>query len=152
MTINMQLLYSIGLSIVGYFVLMYLTTNLTGMVVRGFFRDPKLQEMKNDENTHDFIKKEIVRNDRADVIVTILFAILGVLFLYLLNCYLNIWAVIAALLLIFSRIPDLLWEIHTGKKVTKNDRPKGGVYAITDIVILVALPILWWSLYSFLSR
>lgn len=148
----MQLLYSIGLSIVGYFVLMYITTNLTGMVVRGFFRNAKLEELKKDENTHSFIKKEIAKGDRADNVITILFAIVSVVFLYLLYHYLNIWAVIAALLLIFSRIPDLLWEIHTGRKVTKNDRPKGGVHSLTDLAIWVALPILWWSLYSFLSR
>lgn len=152
MTINVHLLYSIGLSIVGYFVLMYITTNLTGMVVRGFSRNAKLEELKKDKNTHAFIKKEIAKSDRADNVITVLFTIISVLFLYLLYHYLNIWAVVAALLLIFSRIPDLLWEIRTGKKVTVNDRPKGGVYSLTDLTIWAAIPTLWWSLYTLLSR
>ena len=148
----MHLIYSIGLSIVGYFILMFTTTNLTGMVVRGFFRNAKLEELKNDDNTHEFIKKEIAKGDMADNVLTIIFIIISILFLYLLYHYLNIWAVVSALLLIFSRIPDLLWEIRTGRKVTKNDRPKGGIYSLTDLEIWVSLPILWWSLYSFLSR
>ena len=144
----MQLIPSIGLSIIGYFVLMYITTNLTGMIVRGFFRNVELEELKKDEKTHSFIKQEIKKSDRADVGITIFFTIIGALFLYLLYRYSNIWAVVAALLLIFSRLPDLLWEIRNGRKVTVHDRPKGGLYLITDITILIALPVLWWSLYS----
>lgn len=144
----MQLLTSIILSIVGYFVLMYITTNLTGMVVRGFFQNVGLEKLRKDKKTHSFIKQEIARGDRIHNGITIFFFIIAVLFLYLLYRYLNIWAVAAALLLIFSRIPDLVWEIRNGKKVTKSDRPKGGLYLITDITILIALPVLWWSLYN----
>lgn len=144
----MHLISSIGLSIVGYFVLMFITTNLTGMVVRGFFRDVKLEELKKDEKTHPFIKQEIAKYDRVGMGITIFFSIISLLFLYLLYRYLNIWAVVAVLLLIFSRIPDLLWEIRNGKKVRVNDRPKGGIYLITDMTIWIALPVLWWSLYN----
>jgi len=144
----MGLLPSIVLSIVGYFVLMFITTNLTGMVVRGFFRDTNLEKLKKDKKTHSFIKQEIVKNDRADDIITIVFIIISILFLYSLYHFFNIWAFIAALLLIIIRVPDLSWEIRTGKKITANDRQKGGLNSITDIMSWVALPILWWSLYS----
>ncbi len=118
------------------------------MVVRGFFQDVKLEELKKDEKTPSFIKQEIARGNRIGTGITIFFFIITVLFLYLLYHYLNIWAAVATLLLIFSRIPDLVWEIRNGKKVTKNNRPKGGLYLITDITILISLPILWWSLYN----
>jgi len=127
---------------------MYITVNLTGMVIRGFFYDTKLEKMKTDKKTPLFIKQEILKDKRADIGVTILFFIITVLFLYLLYRYLNIWMVIAALLIMFCRIPDLIWEIKNGKKVTVSDRPKGGIYLITDILIFITLPVIWWSLYN----
>ncbi len=145
----MQLLSSIGLSIIGYLPFMYITTNLTGMVVRGFFcQDTDFEDFLIKGKPRPFTKMRISMGDRGDKFTTILFSIITILFLYLLCHYLNIWATVAALLLIFSRTPDLIWEIRNGKKVSANERPKGGLYLITDITIWAALPVLWWSLYN----
>ena len=67
----MMIILSIVLAVVGYFVLMFIGTNLTGMVVRGFFRNTDLEKMETDGEIHAFIKEEIKKNDRADVMVTI---------------------------------------------------------------------------------
>jgi len=145
----MHLLSSIGLSIIGYFVLMCITTNLTGMVVRGFFcQDTDFEDFLKKGKPRPYANMKISMGGRVDKGTTILFFIITVLFLYLLYRYLNIWAVVAALLLTFSRIPELLWEIRNGRKVTANDRPKGRFYLITDIMMLIIPLIFWWSVYN----
>jgi len=145
----MHLLSSVGLSIIFYFPFMYITTNLTGMVVRGFFcRDTDFEDFLKKGKPRPYTKMKISIGGRIDKRITILFSVITILFLYLLYRYLNIWTVIAALLLIFSRVPDLIWEIRNGRKVTANDRPKGGIYFVTDIAILLAPLLFWWSLYN----
>ncbi len=136
----MHLLSSIGLSIIGYFPFMYITVNLTGMVVRGFFHDPRNDLLKNYMGRTKY--------NRIDVGTTIVFSIVSVLFLYLLYRYLNIWAVVSASLLVFGRIPDLIWEIRNGRKVTMNDGPKGGLHSVTGFTVPIALLIFWWSIYN----
>jgi hypothetical protein len=146
---NMHLLSSIGLSIVGYFILMYITTYLTGMVIRGFFcRDTDFEDFVKKGRLRPHTKMKISIGDRTDKLMTIQFSIITILFLYLLYHYLNVWTLIAALLLIFSRVPDLIWEIRNGKKVTANDRPRGGFHSVTDITMLIGPLIFWWSIYN----
>ena len=142
----MTIILSIVLAVVGYFVLMYITTNLIGMVVRGFFRDANLEKMKTDNNVSIFIKK----HNRADDVTTIVFVIISILFFYLLYRYLNIWAVFAALLLTVGRIPDLLWEIKHGQKTTMENMRRGPIDIATSIMDWLALPVIWWSLYTLL--
>ena len=142
----MTIFLSIVLAVVGYFVLMYITTNLIGMVVRGFFRDANLEKMKTDNNVSIFIKK----HNRADDVTTIVFVIISILFFYLLYRYLNIWAVFAALLLTVGRIPDLLWEIKHGQKTTMENMRRGPIDIATSIMDWLALPVIWWSLYTLL--
>lgn len=141
------IILSTVLAIVGYFILMYLSVNFLGMVVRGFFKDEKIKELKDDSQTSDFIKKEATKVNRADTLVTIIAIIVLGIFLYLLYKYMNIWAVITVLLFMFSRIPDLLWEIKRGEKITKQNMPKGAIYSVTSIFTYLALPVLWYSIY-----
>ena len=145
----MNLPSSIGLSIIGYLPFLYITTNLTGMVVRGFFcQDTDFEDFLKKGKPRPYTKMKISMGSRVDKFTTILFSIITILFFFLLYHYLNIWAIIAALLLIFSRIPDLIWEIRNGRKVTMNDGPRGGLHSVTGIAVPMALLIFWWSLYN----
>lgn len=129
--------------------LLFVTTNLTGMVVRGFFvQDTDFEDFIKKGKPRLYTKTGISMGDSADKRITIVSSIITILFLYLLYRFLNIWAVVAALLLIISRVSDLLWEIRTGKKVATKERPRGGIYSITDIIVWAALPMLWWSLHN----
>lgn len=145
----MNLIVLTVLSLIGYFILMIITSNLTGMVVRGFFvQDTDFEDFIKKGRPRPYTTKGVSMGERADKRITIVFSIIAILFLYLLYRFLNIWAIFAALLLVFSRVPDLIWEIKVGKKVTLKEKPKGGIYSFTGILVIVALPVLWWSLYN----
>ncbi len=144
LVLNMGLILSIILS----FVLLYVTINLTGMVVRGFFRNATLEKLKNDEKAHSFIKTEIDRNNRVDDAITVVFAIISISYLYLLYRFFSFGVVVAVLIIVVARVPDLVWEIKNGRKVTRSDGPKGGIHSITGIMGAISLLLLWWLLYT----
>ena len=144
------IIISIVLSVIGYFLLMIIGTNLIGMVVRGFFRNTNLEKMKGNKEVHEIIKDEIRKNDRAGIVVTIFSMLFCIIFLYLLYRYINAWAVLAALFLMIGRIPDLLWEIQSGQRITKTNMPKGAIYIVASGINWLALPVLWWGLYTLL--
>jgi len=128
--------------------LTFVTINLTGMVVRGFFRNSTLEKLKRDEKTLSFIKDEIGRYNKFQDLGTIVFVVISIMFLALIYHYFNVQAMIAILLLVASRIPDLVWEIKSGRKTTLHDGAKGGLYTFTGYLTLVAIPFLWWSIYT----
>jgi hypothetical protein len=146
----MTIILSVILAVVGYFILMLLATNLLGFVVRGFYPNPELEKMKKDEELSSAVKSEIKKQQGANVGVTIFFILLSFVIFYLLYRYLNIWAVVAVLLLMIGRIPDLSWEIKSGQKTTKENMQKGSIYTIASIICWLALPVLWWAFYTLL--
>lgn len=109
-------------AIVGWFILMLIGTNLVGFFSAGLIR----------------------KNIGLSFFVTAL----GLLYLVLLLKFLNIGVVIAATMLMVSRIPDLLWENRYGQKIDKRNKPKGLQYSLATLIMWAALPVLWWSLYS----
>lgn len=148
----MIILLSTIIGVIGFFILLFLSTNLTGMVVRGFFSDAELQRIEDDKNTHDFIKNEIKKYDRGELFTTIVSIILLVGFLFLMYKYLTIWALVATLMLMISRIPDLLWEIKNGKKTTMDNIRKGFFHTLVGgLLTWLALPVFWWTIYSLLA-
>ena len=54
--------------VVAYFILMFLSTNLLGFVVRGL-----VPPYKNDSNDNPYLAKEIASFSRAGILVIILF-------------------------------------------------------------------------------
>lgn len=59
-----MIIINILISITFYFVLMFLSVNLLGFFVRGFFTNPELEKLKSEG--HKFIKQEIEKSQRAD--------------------------------------------------------------------------------------
>ena len=108
----MKIFLSILYTAVGWFVLMWLSTNIIGMVVRGFFE----QTPKAPDDDHPFIKNEYKKLGRSRVFVELISWALLLGFLLLVYWYLHIFVFLAAIMLMFSRIPDLIWEIKHGKK------------------------------------
>ena len=129
---------------------MLLCTNLVGMVVRGFFVSEEIEKLKEGKDTLPLIKNEIKKSEFADNMITLLFAVISLAFLYALFVFINIWAVIAALFFMISRTPDLLWEIRNGKKITRHNMPKTPLYIITSIMDWLALPVIWYAIYTLL--
>jgi len=140
----MKIFLSILYTAVGWFVLMWLSTNIIGMVVRGFFE----QTPKAPDDDHPFIKNEYKKLGRSRVFVELISWALLLGFLLLVYWYLHIFVFLAAIMLMFSRIPDLIWEIKHGKKITRTDAPKGGIYTVGTLLDFASVPALWWGIFQ----
>jgi len=140
------------ITIIFYFILMYLSINLLGLLVRGFFTNPELNKLKS-ETTVDFIKKEIEKNERADKWLNLI-AFLGIIgYLYITFHFWNIGVTAVAIVLMLVRLPSLLWEIKTGQELNRVasalSMPKNALYYINNFLTLAALPALYYFLYYF---
>ncbi len=123
---------------------MLIGTNLLGMVVRGLVPAPGMVELE--AGLHPALRGEVARDKRANAGITLFFALLVVLYLYLLLRFRNFGVLAAAAMLMLSRLPDLLWEIRTGRKITPRAAPKGAVSILATVMMWAALPLLWFSL------
>ena len=130
-------------AVVGWVVLLLVGTNL-GMVVRGLVPSPGTAELE--AGLHPALSHEVAKYKRANVGVTLFFALLAVLYLYLLLRFWNFGVLAAAVMLMLSRLPDLLWEIRTGQKVTRVTAPRGAVPVVATVMMWAALPLLWFAL------
>ena len=150
----MILILSIVLAIIGWFILMLLTTNLLGLFVRAFFvSDPVLDTIDKLEHEKEISKKmeaflasERKEQNRANIFVNLTILILVLGFYYLLFYFLNIIAVVAAVMLMAGRLPDLLWEIKHGRKINVRELPKNWVYWTTSVLDWTSLPVFLYAL------
>jgi len=131
---------------------MWLSVNLLGLLVRGFFTNPELDKIEA-ETKHDFIKQEIEKSKRADKWLNLI-AFLGIIgYIYATFHFWNIGVTCIALILMFARLPDLLWEIKTGQQLNRVasalSMPKNTLYYITSFLTFAALPALYYILYHF---
>lgn len=138
-------IYAVG----GWVALMLIGTNLVGVVVRGLVAAPGMEQLE--AGLDPFVRREFAKYKRANVGVTLAFALLGVLYLYLLLHFWNLGVLAVAAMLMLSRLPDLLWEIRTGQKVTRvrlrsGSAPKGAVAIVATVMMWAALPLLWFFL------
>ncbi len=139
------------ISIVFYFVLMYLSINLLGLLVRGFFTNSDLEKLKSEG--HDFIKQEIKKSERADKWLNVIAFLAIVGYLYATFHFWNMGVTAVALVLMLVRLPDLLWEIKTGQELNRVasalSMPKNALHYIATFLTLAALPALYYFLYHF---
>lgn len=135
------------ITVVFYFILMYLSVNILGFLVRGFFSNPELNQFKKEGN--DFIKHEIEKFQRADKWVNITALIILIAYLYALFHFWNIGVMAVALTIMAVRYPELLWEIKHGRKSTKEERSTNFFTSIVGIVIWGMIPVLYYFIYYF---
>lgn len=136
-----HILISVGF----YFILMYLSVNLLGYFVRGLF-PPNYDKLKQ-EQTHEFMKKEVEKIQRADKWVTIIALILIVAYFYSLFHFWNVGVMAVAIIIMAGRLPDLLWEIEHGKRTNPDLMKKNVLYYISAFLPWLGLPVLYYSLY-----
>lgn len=141
------MIINILISVILYFILMYLSVNLLGLFVRGLFSNPELDKLKLEGD--GFIKNEIQKSQRADVWINIIALILIAAYLYILFHFWNIGVVAVAIVIMITRLPDLLWEIKHGKKITLKSIPKNTLSYITAILDWAMLPALFYCIYYF---
>ena len=135
------------ITIVFYFILMLVSTNLLGLFVRGLFVNPAIEKLEAEG--HEFIKQEIKKYERTGKWVNITAFLLIVVYLYLTFHFWNIGVTAVAVVLMLARLPDLLWEIKTGKKMTIYSMPHNTFSFITNFLMWASLPALYYFLYHF---
>lgn len=145
-----QLLISGALGLIGWFILMILSTNLLGLFVRGLFTYPEPDKLEQEGS--DIFKHETENLKKAHVWINIIALVLIGGFIYLLFRFINLYAVLAAVLLMAGRLPDLIWEIKHGKKINVSTVPKNLTYWITSLLDWISLPVLIYAVYLLLYQ
>ena len=151
---DMILVLSVVLAIIGWFVLMLLSTIFLGLFVRAFFvSDPALDALDQlesgkgvSEKMETFIASERKEQRRANIFANLTTLVLFLGFFYLLFYFLNIFAVVAAVMLMAGRLPDLLREIKHGRKINVQELPKNWGYWATSFLDWTSLPVFLYSL------
>lgn len=126
---------------------MYLSINLLGFLVRGLFSNPELNNLK--EEGSDFVKNEIKKSERADKWINIFALIANIVFLYLLFHFWNFGVMLVAIMIMAGRLPDLLWEIKHGEKMTRakaNLLSKNILFYISAFLPWLSFPVLYYFL------
>ncbi len=126
-------------AIAGYFILMFVGTNLLGIVVRGL-----RPTFKKDSDGN--LVSIVDTSSSGSVIMTILFSAISIAYFFALYHYWNIGIMTAGLILMFTRLPDLLFEIKNGVKINATNMPKKNIDVVLNIFSWLALPLIWYSL------
>jgi len=133
-------------SIVAYVVLMLVGTNLIGFIVRGLVWSTSPIDIEPDSPAYDVVAHEAKRITTANAALTIISIVITAAYLFLLFYFWNALLAIAAGLVMVARIPDLLWEIRTGRRAVRGSRPEGGIYLVGTILPWPTLVLVWYAL------
>lgn len=117
----------IAYSIIAYIILIILSSTILGMIVRGI-------------NKPSFLRTTM------DYVLSIIFLIVAMVYLYALYFYWNIELFVAGLILIAVRLPDLLYEMKTGEKSNMKNMGKRPIDIIFSIFGWLVLILVWYSL------
>lgn len=133
-------------TLIGWFVLMYLSTNLVGFVVRGVVGEGVYTGSEDDDSVTRNLRKEFLMSPKLNFWLTLASFVASSAYIYGLFRIFNLGVAVAAVMLMVGRIPDLLYEIRTGKKVTPKTASKGLVGLLATLLIIGSLPVIWFSL------
>jgi len=101
------IIWSIIKAIVAWLIIVYAGTNLVGSIGRGLLEKPL------DPNEYqDYLKNEVKRWNNSGIVVAILSSIITIAICYYVYSYWGILFLVALILEMISRIPDLYWEIR----------------------------------------
>ena len=98
---------SIIKAVIAWFIIVYVGTNLVGFIGRGFWEKPL-----DPNEHHEFLKGEIKKWNNSGVVVTILSILATIGIYFYLYYYWGTLFLIAIILVMISRIPDLYWEVR----------------------------------------
>jgi hypothetical protein len=132
-------------ALVAWVVLAFVGTNLVGFIVRGLLWTRPSVEAPTDR-VAELLARESRRMSMANIAMTALSFLCTAAFLAAIYHFFGLGVLVATAAIMASRLPDLLWEIHTGHRVTLQNAPKGARYVLSNILFWGALPLLWYSL------
>lgn len=140
----------IAKAIGAWIILMLVGTNLLGFVVRGLLWAPPPSDGPTDP-VRDLLAHESKRLVAANITMTIFSAVATLAYIGALYYFWNIALAVTAALAMISRLPDLLWEIRNGKKITRGNGPQGAVYFVATATMWLCLPLAWFALCKWQS-
>lgn len=135
----------IAKALFGWVALWFITINLLGWALRSGSYSPATIDAPTDR-VSELLEREGNRMRFGGTIWNLLgVAALG-LFLWTLYQQWNIWILAAAAMIVVGRLPDLLWEMRSGLRVTPANCPKGVLYRGAVVLVWLALPLVWFGL------
>jgi hypothetical protein len=137
-------------TLAAWLIFMIVGTNLVGWVVRGFYDWTPAPTAELSDPARAFFDREIKRMNVASIVMTLLGAMVLAAYLFALFYFWNSLLAIAAAIPMAARIPDLIWEIRTGQKVTTRTGPKGLLGILTTIADWAAIPLVWYALCRYM--
>jgi hypothetical protein len=140
----MNLVLSIIKAVVAWFLLMFIGTNIIGFIVRGLVEMLAIKKLEDDTPT--VVRGEATAYNRFNRTLTVLFIVIGAAYICVLYWVWNIGVAAAALILMITRIPDLLREIRTRQKITLLSMPRTPFDFVLTIIDWAMLPLLWFAL------
>jgi hypothetical protein len=135
----MDVIICIVKTVLGDLLMMLIGANLLGIIVRGIIPAYKMDDLGNRTLIEDITSTK-------SIVMTVIITLLSILYYYSLYHFWNSGVVLAAAMVMFTRLPDLLFEIRTGKKVNSKNMPNKGVNIICTVISWTSLPVLWYSL------
>jgi hypothetical protein len=135
----MDILFCILKTVICYFLFIFLGTNLIGVIARGL-----IPCYWKDESGNKFMREDI--SSAKSILTSLIFFLLGLIYLYLLYHYFNIWLAISATVLAITRLPDILFELKTGEKVNVKNMPKRTIDIFFVTISWLVLPLIWYAL------
>lgn len=132
-------------AILAWIVMSLIGTNLIGFFVRPLADSPRFVGGAADLESSGFVREEYRRTLIGGLILTCLELLMIVAYLFALFHFWNAWLALAGLILMIQRIPDLIWEIRTGLRVSRTIFPKGPVYLIARALWWGSLLLIWYS-------
>jgi len=121
-------------TIIAWIILTITVTNLLALILRCLFYSPLKHKIQDPTINEAGTKRT------NNIVFSVVFAV-TVLFYYALYYFFNFGIAISAAMLMFSRFPDLLFDIGPG------DKPGIVISVLTKIIFFVALPVIFLSFY-----
>ena len=125
--------------------LVFLSMNLFGFVVRGLFWSPPQLDAPTDR-VREIIDSECRRMSAANIGMTLLSIAGAGAYLFILNRFWGLGLAAAGFILMLTRLPDLLWEIRTGTRINSQNAPRGVLFVGATVAMWATLPLIWYSL------
>ena len=140
------MIFQFATALGAWLILMLVTTNLIGFSIRGLFTNPDMARLAGGSNdTAKMLAQQHLRMEKKTSFIAL---ILTAAFLLALYYFWNLGVVIAALMLMLARLPDLLFEMKLGRKMQKGDMQRAPFHLMSTVLSWGSLPVLWFALYG----
>jgi hypothetical protein len=126
-----------------WLVLMFVGTNLIGLVVRGLLWKAPVIDDESTERVRDLVSGQMAASNKG---MTVVAGVLSAAYGYGLWHFGGELLALAGGLVAGARLPDLLWEIRSGRKITEGGAPRGLVYMLAQLAAFGALPVIYLAL------